>query len=92
MKRPFEDDTFKTLVMSDELLAKRDVLAKAVDDWRNAESHRRCRPRSRVLAAERYNPREGLSGHQAGHEQLCVRSEHRPCDLQVRRRRAARRV
>ena len=37
MKRPFEDDAFKTFVMSDELLAKRDVLAKAVDDWRNAD-------------------------------------------------------
>jgi hypothetical protein len=37
MKRPFENDAFKTFVMSDELLAKREALAKAVDDWRNAD-------------------------------------------------------
>lgn len=37
MNRAFEDDAFKTFVMSDELLAKRKTLAKAVDDWRHAD-------------------------------------------------------
>ena len=37
MKRPFEDDAFRTFVMTDELLAKRETLAKAVDDWRHAD-------------------------------------------------------
>ena len=37
MKREFEDDAFKTFVMSDELLAKRETLARAVEDWRKAD-------------------------------------------------------
>ena len=37
MKREFEDDAFKKFVMSDELLAKRETLARAVEDWRKAD-------------------------------------------------------
>ena len=37
MKREFEDDVFKKFVMSDELLAKRETLARAVEDWRKAD-------------------------------------------------------
>jgi len=37
MKREFEDDAFKKFVMSDELLAKREMLAKAVADWSKAD-------------------------------------------------------
>lgn len=37
MKREFENDAFKKFVMSDELLAKRETLARAVADWRKAD-------------------------------------------------------
>ena len=37
MNRPFENDAFKTFVMSDELLAKREELAKTVADWSHAD-------------------------------------------------------
>jgi hypothetical protein len=37
MNRPFEDADFRTFVMSPELLAKREVLAKTVADWERAD-------------------------------------------------------
>ena len=46
MKREFENDAFKKFVMSDELLAKREMLAKTVADWSKADlteaAVRRC--------------------------------------------------
>jgi len=37
MGREFEDEAFKTFVMSDELLAKREGLAKTLEEWRGAD-------------------------------------------------------
>ena len=37
MQRPFENEAFKAFVTSDELLAKRESLAKTIDDWRHAD-------------------------------------------------------
>ena len=37
MHRPFENDAFKTFVMSEDLLAKRKILAKTVADWKTAD-------------------------------------------------------
>src|SRR5689334_10129281 len=37
MNRKFENDDFKTFVMSDELLAKREELATTVEDWSHAD-------------------------------------------------------
>jgi hypothetical protein len=37
MQREFEDDAFKSFVMSDELLARREALAKTLEEWRQAD-------------------------------------------------------
>jgi hypothetical protein len=40
MKRPFEDETFRAFVMSDELLTKRAMLARVLEDWKHADLSR----------------------------------------------------
>src|SRR5438552_6473146 len=37
MKRKFENDDFKTFVMSDELLARRGELRRVINDWSHAD-------------------------------------------------------
>jgi hypothetical protein len=40
MNRPFDDETFRKFVMSDELLAKREMLARTLDDWLRSDPKR----------------------------------------------------
>jgi len=40
MHREFEDDAFRTFVMSDELLARRESLRRTLDDWLAADLNR----------------------------------------------------
>jgi hypothetical protein len=47
MSRAFEDETFRTFVLSDELLAKRTTLRRVLEDWKRADL---SRAQSRALA------------------------------------------
>jgi len=40
MNRPFGEETFRKFVMSDELLAKREMLARTLDDWLHSDLER----------------------------------------------------
>jgi hypothetical protein len=51
MQRPFEDDAFRTFVMSDELLARRDVLRKTLAEWSHADLTRSARLAQAYLPA-----------------------------------------
>ncbi|HYI09523.1 MAG TPA: DUF5700 domain-containing putative Zn-dependent protease [Thermoanaerobaculia bacterium] len=40
MQRPFEDEAFRTFVLSDDLLAKRPMLSRVLNDWKRADLSR----------------------------------------------------